>query len=327
MKKDNLYVAAVCKSREKNLIGKERLDRMTDCDSGEDGLRILKEAQFGGDTQIDGAYDFEKLIAYETNSLYEFLKEYCPNDKFLRYCFAERDFHNAEVLLRSKKLRLDKSAMLLPDGYLQSEDIEKCIDDRNYSSLPKHLTYALKTTDELFENGEASGYKISDVFAKSLNDAKLYYSSFNKKLHALCVWETDAKNIAISLRSGSFDKAKDGFLKGGKLSETVLKDVFDKNFDKLSENKEFKDYTDLIDTFSRLNAGEPLIGFEQVLNGHALKELKKDKYEVVDGIQPLILYYYYRLNEIANVRTIMVGLNNGIDKEQIKQRVRENYAG
>ena len=107
----------------------------------------------------------------------------------------------------------------------------------------------------------------------------------------------------------------------------MLKDVFDKNFDKLSENKEFKDYTDLIDTFSRLNAGEPLIGFEQFLNGHALKELKKDKYEVVDGIQPLILYYYYRLNEIANVRTIMVGLNNGIDREQIKQRVRENYAG
>ena len=59
----------------------------------------------------------------------------------------------------------------------------------------------------------------------------------------------------------------------------------------------------------------------------SLKELKKDKYEVVDGIQPLILYYYYRLNEIANVRTIMVGLNNGIDREQIKQRVRENYAG
>ena len=58
----------------------------------------------------------------------------------------------------------------------------------------------------------------------------------------------------------------------------------------------------------------------------ALKTLKKRKYDV-GGIVPFMLYCYYKLAEIKNVRIIMVGLINKADKNEIKRRLRNTYEG
>ena len=74
------------------------------------------------------------------------------------------------------------------------------------------------------------------------------------------------------------------------------------------------------------NKGEPLSDFEAEADGYALSLLKKKKYSV-DGIIPFTLYCHYKLAELKNVRIIMVGLINGVDKNEIKRRLRETYEG
>ena len=58
----------------------------------------------------------------------------------------------------------------------------------------------------------------------------------------------------------------------------------------------------------------------------AANYLKKQKYSV-EGIRPFMLYVYYKLAELTNVRIAMVGLINGQDEREIKNRMRETYEG
>ena len=39
------------------------------------------------------------------------------------------------------------------------------------------------------------------------------------------------------------------------------------------------------------------------------------------------MYYLYKVNEMKNVRIIMVGKLSGTGKEEIKARLKENYVG
>ena len=72
--------------------------------------------------------------------------------------------------------------------------------------------------------------------------------------------------------------------------------------------------------------GQPLSDFEKLADNVALKMLKQEKYQT-EGIIPLMIYVFAKLNEISNVRIVLVGLINGLEKAQIKRKLREIYEG
>ena len=72
--------------------------------------------------------------------------------------------------------------------------------------------------------------------------------------------------------------------------------------------------------------GKPLTDFERLSDGYALAYLKKERYND-EGYRPFILYCYYKLAELANVRIVMSCLNNGVRGSAIKARLRETYEG
>ena len=72
--------------------------------------------------------------------------------------------------------------------------------------------------------------------------------------------------------------------------------------------------------------GQPLKAFEKCAEDYALKLLKQEKYGV-EGNLPVLLYCYSKRSEISNVRIIMVGLINGVDKNEMRTKLREDYEG
>ena len=61
-------------------------------------------------------------------------------------------------------------------------------------------------------------------------------------------------------------------------------------------------------------------------DGKAYELLKKDKY-TTQGIAPYVYYCIKKTSEIFNVRVILVGLMNGLEKSQIRERIRDVYEG
>ena len=59
-------------------------------------------------------------------------------------------------------------------------------------------------------------------------------------------------------------------------------------------------------------------------NDHYVRYITK--YEFYD-LKPFITYIYYKLAELENVRIVMVGLINNIEKNEIEKRLRAGYEG
>ena len=134
-------------------------------------------------------------------------------------------------------------------------------------------------------------------------------------------------NISISLRTKDFDVAKDSFVCGGKITLNELKYICEESVENIKEKIKFLPNSEIISlAFNAYIKKLPFSEFENEVNSYIVNYLTKRKYET-SGYIPFALYCYYKINEIQNVRIIMVGLNNGINKSEIERRLLKTYEG
>lgn len=319
---NSTYANARAVSAENALLGSDRLGRMAECPTKADAMKVLAEVNFG-EGAVGGGY--EDLIFAEEKKFIEFVKETSPDENFKRYLIIGNDYHNAEVFSRAKFLKFENANMLVPDGLYKADYLKDCVFADDYGSLTPVLAEALLAADNLFVLGNADGKGVSGIFRRALYKELYRLSRKNGDLKKLFSVRADAVNVSLALRMRRYDEAE--FVVGGSLDGEVLKllasDGPEAALDKLNGSP-LKAMIESAVESAKL--GKPLSEFERLADGYALKKLKETKYDV-EGFKPFTLYCFYKKAELANVRIILSCIDNGIDKAEIKRRVRETYEG
>ncbi len=291
-----------------------------------DALKILSEVGFGG-AQPEDPGDFESLLKNETESLYAFIKETCPKDNVIKYLLLDSDYSNAEAIIKEKHLKIDSAPMLSPNGTYTAEFLREKIMADDYGSFPKTLGEALILCDEAFVSGNYDGLKINAIFERAKFKEMRALSKKEKTLKELFRVKADTANVTVALRGRNYSLFKDYFIEGGTLSDDDLKHLSEDSFDAIRERfstSSLKEY--IFSAVDDAEKGKPLTEFEKKADDFSLVFLSKYKY-MFEGIAPYLLYVYYKLAEILNVRLILVCLSNGVSAENIKRRLRVSYAG
>lgn len=321
------YANARAKSLEKYLLGEERLNRMIESSSAEDALKILSEVNFGEGVVIDSPLDFEQLLDAETNKLYKFIKETGASDTLVKFLLLKNDFHNAQCYIRAKYLKIDVENMLTLDGTIKKEDMKEKIAVDEYKSFPSSLQKALMTADLEFVSNKATGRSIDNVFKKELYNELNNVSKQDKTLKEIYNIKADCINVAVALRTRNYAVANGMFVSGGTLDNDLLKAFCEQPLEVLKEKCRFNSNSEiLLSAIEGAIKNQPLSDFENIADSYAVSLLKKEKYST-EGLHPFLLYVFYKLAEIQNVRIIMVGQINGIGKTEIKRRLRKGYEG
>jgi vacuolar-type H+-ATPase subunit C/Vma6 len=139
--------------------------------------------------------------------------------------------------------------------------------------------------------------------------------------------KADYINVSLSLRLRDYKKAKEQFVQGGTILESGLKTLCEEGKETLKEKA--KTITSKLDILLAVNAfadNMPFSEFERVSEGYAVRLLSKRKYEQ-SGIIPFINYCFMKETEYRNVRIALAGIINGMDKADIKRRLRDTYEG
>ena len=323
-KKDVGFIAAICKSKERLLVGGEKFSRMIEADSAEDAFRILRESGFGGEAEASGARDYEKLIAAETENLNLFLREYAPNEKYAETLLLAIDFHNADGAVRAAHGFGDRKS-LTEEGYYPLPEIEKAAQG-NRAELPAELLSAIREANGAFENGTASGARIGTIFLNACYRRKLAICP-DKTLKKAIVAEIDGKNVSVALRLKNRRQNEGRYLGGGSLTREELSLLEEKDGRKIRSAFLYSPLRDLVFTgIDEIERNVPLVSFEREAESAYLKTLKEKKYET-EGAIPFLLYAEYKRNELKNVRVVMAGMLCGASKEKIRGRLREGYDG
>ena len=317
-----LYANARAASQEKNLLGKDRLKRMTDGDA-DTAIKILSEAGFGvGEVSNIG---FDALLDAETKKLVDFILSASPDEKITKFFLYPYDYRNAEAIIKAKFLK--SKPIINQFGFYNVKDLKDKIFSDDYTSFPNYLQKALRDADVAFVNGEANGLFINSLFVKALYNDLFDLNIKEKHIQIILRAKVDFINISIALRTRDYSVAKKQFIHFGDISDAELKLICESDFSDIAEKFNFSSYKDAISiALSGLENSENLKEFERIADGYAATVMNKEKFVSV-GILPFIRYCIYKFADIMNARIILVGYSVGLSKEEIFAKLRESYEG
>ena len=101
MSKHKIYpfAVAVVRSKENNLVTKDKLMQMAEAPTAQDALRILTESGYGS-LPADEVHDFEKLLSAQLSAAYRSLAGLIPDDKLVDVFLYKNDYHNIKVSIK-----------------------------------------------------------------------------------------------------------------------------------------------------------------------------------------------------------------------------------
>ena len=139
-----LFANSRIKVLETRMISGDRLNRLLESKTPEEGVKCLYEVSYGDGLTVERAEDFEKIIEAEEKKLIKTLQE-IVTDKSIIACFQLLyDCHNAKVLMKAKFQRQDyDKAMLYDFGSIDLDKLKEGISTENYIFLPPIISEAL----------------------------------------------------------------------------------------------------------------------------------------------------------------------------------------
>lgn len=319
--RDKLFSGVSASAQQAKLLRGERLMRMIDSSSGDEALKIAFEGGFGGGT----ATTLEQAVAFERNALADFIRNECPSEKLKRYLLCRYDFLNAETLVKAKHLHADCDEALTECGLVSSAKMKEYVNDSVYDELPKELADALTVADKAFAENTADGYEINNLFVKA-------YYAYVKKIAGFTCFSTDVGrridcvNMMTAIRSGgNVETLKETFIEGGTLSLKKAISIASLDSDRLEKEFLFDDARWFVESMlGDVRAGRPLVAAENAADSAAVKRMSDKRFDLTP-VEEFYLYCLYKQTQITNVNVIVVGLDGGADKTEIKARLRASY--
>lgn len=324
MSKHKIYpfAVAVVRSKENNLVSKDKLMQMAEAPTAEDALRILSESGYG--TLAPGEiHDFEKLLSAQLSDAYKSLAGLIPDDKLVDIFLYKNDYHNIKVLIKQTVSSIDGSAYLIDGGTVSLDTLKAAFEERKFTNLPDLDIAAVNEAMEEYAKTKDGRYidlildracfkTMAEAAQKSKND---YVIGYVERLADV----TNIKTfIRIKRRGKNFKIFEDAYVSGGSLDLETFAEAYE------SDNPEAvltgRGYDQVCKDFMT----ESFTKFEKNCDDFIMSYVKDARYKSLTP-EPIVGYIIGKETEIKCVRIIMTCKLNNIDTETIKERVRESY--
>ncbi len=317
-----VYSNARVKAMENSFLTNEKIVRMAYSDSLEEGFRVLLESSYGGGLVVD-AKDYDTLLQTEDARVSEFVLEAMPSGQGMESFVVKNDYHNLKAIVKGKYMRLDDvDFMLMPKGSFDPKEVKDMVYADDYSVLTDLQKTALLEIDSARANGNTSPRFIDLTLDKAcykeiMSSLKKVKNKFMPKY-----WQTniDMMNISCFVRAcNAGDKTlfDESFIDGGKLEKRFFTGELSGVLDKLA-------YTSYPQIAEALKTGD-FVAFERIWD-NTLLNIFKDERNDIFSVAPIAGFYVAKKIEIKIVRMICILLKNDVDKDVIRDRLRELYA-
>ena len=315
------------KCLERNLLTQDKITRMIDSVDLNEAVRILAEVNYGGGLVLENPRLFDKLLLEEEAETCKLVLTLVPKGYGMECFILSNDFHNAKALYKGKVTGVKNPAALRPEGVCG--DLSSAIDGGVYAQLPEALAKALTELDEKALTESLSPREIDLKIDKAYFEAVSDILKKSKKTviadyFSLLADFTNIRAMARCKKCGlSVKEFEECFVTGGKLSEKTLEELFEMSFNDAYEKMRYGDFAKAFETLTHEN--NALVDFEKFSDSVLIKLFKKEKADMFSPA-PVAGYYVGKMSEIKTVRLILVCVNNGVSKEEIYRRLKENYA-
>ena len=324
---DYVFLSTRAKAMERNLLTKERIERMLDARTIEDAAKILVECGYPEMTEITSS-ELDRILSEQQQATMTDLGGSAPCKPIVDIFKLRFDYHNAKVLVKAEALGADQNHLLMRGGHY---DHQRLANDFHREEM---LAYS-----DLFRRGVArarellgstgdpqqADFILDHAYFEELSAlAQMSGNQFLEGYAALCV---DVANLRSCVRASRLNKGADFLtqvlIPGGTVSTRNLIHARGEDLYNLFRTSRLATAAEEGSAKSASNSG-PLTEFERLCD-NAIMEYLRDGRRISFGIEPILGYLYAREVESTAIRIIMAGRIAGLDTDTIRERLRESY--
>ncbi|MCM1289367.1 MAG: V-type ATPase subunit [Corallococcus sp.] len=301
------------------LLGQDKFSRLAECNYVAEALKVLSECGYRvGENAVGN--DYVAVLTAETDAALSSFSELCCDKHALDYFLCKYRYHNAKVLMKRKYMRVDGTDGCFDGVGIAPALLQQAFVSDDYSSCTKNMAEACDKIDTAFAEGNRSPQVIDKFLDKAMfEDMSVYAKKSGVPLvRKLFDWHVDTVNMTLIYRLKKAALTKEQFDEWYIPYGSVKKEQLDKMW------QDEKASGGLSDECKKFFA---LCGLDKESLSEAEAEQKNWRNKLVDdaadllSIQPAIKYFFAKTDEIDKVRSLLIGIKNGADKEKIKNSV------
>lgn len=327
---DYVFASSRVRGIEKNLLSRERLEKMVDSRTPADAMKILYDADYGieGETVAEG--EFEALLSAEMKKTYQFILSIAPDPKEFRAFLYPYDYQNLKTLMKAEFMEMNGAEGLIPIGTLPIGELEAMVKERNFLPMTDRMKHAF--SEALDSASRTRDPQIIDLvfdqacYGDMKEAAEKTKSPFVQNYISLLIDTINLKTFVRLKKMGRpwsfFSKV---FLKGGRIPEKLFVSNYDEGYEQFSEKLLPYGLDRVLAEGGAALREEGRFTLMEKLCDNRLVEFAKQAKFVSFGIEPLAAYLIVKEYEIRTARIILAGLFQGLSRDKIRERLRETY--
>lgn len=324
-KTDYLYASARLRSLERNLLNRERIDKMIYSKGLDDSIQVLAECGYGDGQEI-APEQYENLLAQEQRKAFELLRTL--DKELLPLFLLQYDYLNAKIIIKAEFAGI-KDYIFSKLGQIPESRLRQSVRERTFSGMTAIMAKAsAQAIEEFGKTGDPQYIDLimdNACYADMMRIARGIDSNF---LINYVKQEIDAVNIRtfvrIKYQGGRRSMLQRSFIAGGSISIELLVAHFDDDIASFMQALTYTRYSAVAsEALNAIQLGN-LGAFEKLFDDYRVNQSKKTKL-IPFGIEVLMAYFVAKENDIKTARIILAGKAANLPSERIAEKVRETY--
>ena len=322
-----LYLSAMLKAREANMLTRDKLERMLAAGSFNDAAKLLQESGWPDMSGLNAA-GVDKALSERRREIFAELERSLPEKALLEIFRARYDYHNAKAIIKGEGIGVNADHILSGAGRVDSAKLEAPFREDDFRYIPEKLGAAMAEAKGVLartDNPQAADFVLDKAyFAEILSLADEVSAPFAAQYVKTLI---DSANLRTCVRCFRMGKDPDfmrlALIEGGNvpMDFAVRGTVTADEFNELFGSTVFKEAAVLAG--SALEGG-PMTLFERECD-NAVNRFLDTARRTGFGSEVVIGYLAAEENAITTVRMILTGLLSGIDPDRLKERLRDTY--
>jgi len=327
--KDTDYVLASSRIKciEKNLLSRDKLERMSGAKSLEDALKLLSE--FGWpEIAAPSMALVEEALTNRRSEAFTLVRDLIQDKQLADVFLVKYDYHNVKTLLKSEATGENPDGLAIDSGTIPWRRLKVMLQEDKFKDMSKNMSGSItEARDVLARTQDPLLLDLildKAMYADMLEIADSFDSNFLKGYVVLMI---DSVNLRSYVRSQRMGKGPEvlryALIPGGTVSTSRL--LGEVSADMIENVFFISPLAAAAQVGALALKGETnLYAMDTACDNILLRYLKKAKY-VAFGAEPLIGYMAAIEAELTSVRTVIAGLIAGLSAETITERLRETY--
>ncbi|WP_206458448.1 V-type ATP synthase subunit C [Anaerovorax sp. IOR16] len=327
---DYVFASARVRSVEKNLLSREKADKMIDSKTSEDALKVLHELGYGEENSGLNPSELNEILSTEIQKAYAFVFDVAPDKGVFDTFLYPYDYHNLKVLLKAEFSDTEAEPFLMDIGTIPKSKLMVMVRERSFMDMPEEMKRAVQEVIDVF--GRTADPQVIDfILDRACYESmcKAADNSGSEYIRGYVALLIDIINLKTFVRLRQMKKNWDFFSKvflpGGRISESVFISGYEESYEQFAEKLLPYNLNEVLAEGALLLKESGRFTILEKLCDNCLMQYAKQAKYVSFGVEPLAAYLIAKEGDIKNARIIMAGLLQGLSREMIKERQREAY--